>query len=1154
MTTFKNKPTLTLGIFCVSLLLKGKCPKRYSLNVNTSIFKTRYSLVFALFIVITSISFAQTTFTESAAAYNLNIGGGKDGGHGWGDYDLDGDFDLVVNTNGRGYLLRNDGGSFTDVTATLCSEITTGGLERTALFIDLNNDGYPDIVRNDSDFLKIYLQIPNADPTLIRFGLSNGTAANQTFDDPAFGGDFNSEGTGAIDFDGDGDLDIFVENHNYGIDILENDGNGFFTHATVKPPGYNVADPTTWPLGLVQDAVDGDYGAITDFNNDGWVDIVARKRSQVDLFTNLGGTFQDGVNIDDANNSNKGAVAFFDFDNDTDFDLFWTENGNNQIHRNNGDGTWTALGAATGIPTSYSGQIEGLSCADVDNDGDIDIYLGNGGTGTGQRSKLYLNQLTDTGTPMTFIDSGLTFNSRNEGSTFIDIDDDGDMDLYVNKNGVNNELWINNLGATPRGDHLYVDIQEDRDAFGLINSEQRFGIGATARLLDCAGNDLLGIREVNGGQGHGTMEAGRLHFGLPAGDNIEYVLEVAFARTTTGRVVIQRRITPSSFFNGSINLINVLPGDPSDGPSAIDDDITTAENTAVNFDPLADNGNGVDFDSGGNPISVISITQPIFGTAVLEVDGTITYTPPASFTGTTLFSYTIESGTALCTVTDEGTVNITVTSTNDSDGDGLLNSVDLDDDNDGILDSEECLFNVLWVTNGTASTEEQNTIDKLIALGYSVTVVDDSVGGDADNFAVTFVFEDANSSTAFANVANLTTTTNGVITSENALHDEILGAPSGGSSNTNIVNITNNTHPITSGLPLGNLDIGDASFHSSSLVSGTVLGLHPNGEVSMAVWEAGDAMDVGTAPGRRVIVPHANSNGGFNSTGEDLLVNAIIWTANITNSCDADGDGIINSLDLDSDNDGIYDAVEAGHSEVHTNGRVNGAVGTDGVPDAVQGPGQQNSGTINYTLADSDSDGNYDYQELDSDADGCNDVNEAGYTDDNDDGLLGPLPITIDINGLVTSGSNGYTNPADLDSNSINDFQELGPDSNSNSISDGCELDLELTKVVDNSSPNVGDTITFTLTLINNGPSQASGVQVQDVLPVGLANIVVTPSAGTYTIGTGIWDLNTIVSSGSTETLVITAEITPLCGTITNTAEIIASSITDLDSTPNNGG
>ena len=51
-----------------------------------------------IFVVMLAPLKAQTTFTESAAAYNLNIAGGKDGGLAWADYDLDGDYDLVINT------------------------------------------------------------------------------------------------------------------------------------------------------------------------------------------------------------------------------------------------------------------------------------------------------------------------------------------------------------------------------------------------------------------------------------------------------------------------------------------------------------------------------------------------------------------------------------------------------------------------------------------------------------------------------------------------------------------------------------------------------------------------------------------------------------------------------------------------------------------------------------------------------------------------------------------------------------------------------------------------------------------------------------------------------------------------------------------------
>ncbi len=360
----------------------------------------------------------------------------------------------------------------------------------------------------------------------------------------------------------------------------------------------------------------------------------------------------------------------------------------------------------------------------------------------------------------------------------------------------------------------------------------------------------------------------------------------------------------------------------------------------------------------------------------------------------------------------------------DSDSDGIADISDADDDNDGILDAVECPDGdtILWVTNGTPGTEEQNTIDKLTALGYTVTVVDDNVASNANNYAVTFVYEDVFSGDALTNVANLTTTERGVITSEPALHDDILGAAAGGNGSSTAVNIIDNTHPITVGLPIGNYNIGDATYYSTGLTTGTVLGQDPtSSEGSIVIWESGDAMEVGTAPGRRAIVPHANGSGGFNAAGEDLLVNAIIWTAGV----DSDRDGVNDNLDLDSDNDGIYDAVEAGHDQAHTSGRLTGSVGTDGVPDSAQASGQENSSTVNYTVADSDTDGTDDYLESDSDADGCNDADEA-YADTNadtdDNGTYGTGTPLVNSDGSVQTAS--YPVPADGNSNTTFDFRE----------------------------------------------------------------------------------------------------------------------------------
>lgn len=70
--------------------------------------------------------------------------------------------------------------------------------------------------------------------------------------------------------------------------------------------------------------------------------------------------------------------------------------------------------------------------------------------------------------------------------------------------------------------------------------------------------------------------------------------------------------------------------------------------------------------------------------------------------------------------------------------------------------------------------------------------------------------------------------------------------------------------------------------------------------------------------------------------------------------------------------------------------------------------------------------GNYDFQKLDSDEDGCFDVVEAGFSDPDGDGILGNSPVTVDADGKVTSGTDGYTTPMDGDANGILDFQEAG--------------------------------------------------------------------------------------------------------------------------------
>lgn len=114
--------------------------------------------------------------------------------------------------------------------------------------------------------------------------------------------------------------------------------------------------------------------------------------------------------------------------------------------------------------------------------------------------------------------------------------------------------------------------------------------------------------------------------------------------------------------------------------------------------------------------------------------------------------------------------------------------------------------------------------------------------------------------------------------------------------------------------------------------------------------------------------------------------------------------------------------------------------------------------------------------------------------------------------------------------------------------------DLSLAKTVSNAAPANGTNITYTLTASSSAASglTATGVTVQDTLPLGVTFVSAT-GTGTYNSGTGVWSVGTLAPNGNAS-ITITVTVTATSGAIvTNGAEILASSATDPDSTPNNG-
>lgn len=105
------------------------------------------------------------------------------------------------------------------------------------------------------------------------------------------------------------------------------------------------------------------------------------------------------------------------------------------------------------------------------------------------------------------------------------------------------------------------------------------------------------------------------------------------------------------------------------------------------------------------------------------------------------------------------------------------------------------------------------------------------------------------------------------------------------------------------------------------------------------------------------------------------------------------------------------------------------------------------------------------------------------------------------------------------------------------SIKSTPSADLSITKTVNNSTPYISETVTFTLTASNfAGPGNSLNTVVDDLLPSGFTFVSASTVTGSYNAGTGVWDIGTLNTS-ATATLSITAVVNKT-GDYSNTATI----------------
>ena len=166
------------------------------------------------------------------------------------------------------------------------------------------------------------------------------------------------------------------------------------------------------------------------------------------------------------------SLAWGDYDDDGDQDLYLTNNGANKLFRNDGNDVFTDVTDIAGV--GNAGFSVGTAFGDLDNDGDLDLYVVNFGAGpdvlyrndgpTGPDGQYVFTDAT--------ISAGATVERSSRGMALLDYDQDGLLDIYVNAIGGN--ILYHNLGA----------LTFDEVGAALIVDANDTGVGVVCSDID----------------------------------------------------------------------------------------------------------------------------------------------------------------------------------------------------------------------------------------------------------------------------------------------------------------------------------------------------------------------------------------------------------------------------------------------------------------------------------------------------------------------------------------------------------------------------------------------------------------------------------------------------------------------------------------------